>query len=463
MIAPDLACDAVPQPIGPLLDGHGGRDRLPQRGGTAEVRLSESQGQALREAGGGITVLIAPSGFKERLGPRQVAAAIAEGVRAAIPSARVLQVPIIDGGEGFAEEMANLSEGTVERVYIVGPHGESLTQRLGLIGSPADRTAVIGLTEAVNLRQLPPDRRDPTSASSRGVGLLIAAALDRGVRRIVIGCGDSGANDGGIGMASALGVRFLDAHRSEIVEAGGLLRLESIDMSHRDPRLDYVSIEVVVDPCNDLLGERGVVRVHGPGTGVSKAQVLRLENGLARYADVIERALGVDVAQLRGGGASGGLGAGLVVFAGATLIPRLEFLQHCQGLEASLAAADLVITDDDCVDPLRAIGDASVWIARRAKALGLPVISLAGQFESDDQAPAVETDVSTSTAPAPNRDEALVRTGAWLRDASASAMRIVLRGLALGAGIRRAPSRQVLVPGSNTPPAPVVRWRPINP
>lgn len=414
-----------------------GSQGLQRQGSVVDGQVAPQRPDAAaRATDGGMTVLVASSGFEKGLGPRQAAAAIAEGVRAESPSSRVLHVPVIDGGEGFAEEIVRISAGTIEHLYIVDPHGMIVTAQLGLIGRPAERTAVIGVGEAADLRRLPADRRDPTRASSRGVGQLIAAALDRGARRIIIGCGDSGANDGGIGMASEFGIRFLDANRSEIAEAGGLQRLATIDLSHRDPRLDQVSIEAVVNPYDDLLGEYAVTRIFGPLTGASQAQVRRLERGLARYADVIRQMFGIDVTSLRGGGASGGLGAGLAAFMGARLTSRLDFMRHNLGLETSLAVTDLAIAAADSGDGRSTSCEVPAWIVSRAKALGLPVIVLAGQCGIQDESsnhgdpePARAIDATLSSEIAPgvaSRDEALPRTGEWLRHAGARAMRMAL-------------------------------------
>ncbi|MEO6271239.1 MAG: glycerate kinase [Lautropia sp.] len=311
-------------------------------------------------------VLLTSMGLDEALEVREFTTAITEEIHATMPSARVLHAPVIGGSEGFTRGLMRILRGTIEQVTSTGPHGEQVRVSLGLAGPSDRRIGVFEINEAHDLRQMPPESRDPTSASSRGVGQLISAALDRGVSRLIIGCGDSGANDGGIGMAAALGVRFLDARRTEIVEAGGLQRLASIDMSKRDPRLDHVWIEAVVNPADDLIGENGVTRVHGPRKGASAAQVLRLERGLATFATIIQRQLGFDVAALRGGDASGGLGAGLVAFAGATLIPRLAFEQQALGLDASLAAADVLI----------ATGESPAWLARRAADRGVAVVTL---------------------------------------------------------------------------------------
>ena len=399
---------------------------------------------------GNMTVLIAAPGSRQPLHAGQVAAAIEEGVRAAMPTARVLKLPEVDATAGFVEEIVRMSGGAMARVGLLGPRGEGSAGRLGLIGPPADLTGVIAIDEAVEMQSLSPEDRDPTRASSHHAGQLILAALEHGVRRILIGCGDSGANDGGIGMASVLGIRFLDAARTEIAEAGGLLRLASIDMTRRDRRLDNVSIEAVVSTQNDLLGPRGVIRVHGPRSGASPTQVLRLERGLARYAEVVRETLGVDVAGLPGGGASGGLAAGLVAFLGARLRSSLEFLHICPGLHEVLGSADLVITVEDHLDghepphePGNAqLADAAVackenlldrlpaWVACQARANGLPVIALGKESisGSDGSAAGDAGALPAVRAALLSGEQAARHARARLRDASSAALHRVLIG-----------------------------------
>lgn len=356
-----------------------------------------ASGPAPHAATEGPTVMIAASRVSQLLGPRQVATAIGEGIRTAVPGARVLRVPTIEEGAGFIDEVVQLCDGAIEPVAVDGPYGQAAIGRIGLIGPAGERKAIIDLGEIYERHQMPPDCCDTTRASSRAAGQLIVAALDRGVHRIIISCGGNGANDGGIGMATELGIRFLDARRSEIVEAGGLQRLDSIDTSRRDRRLDATCIEAVVDPGRSLLGKDGVV---AGGTAAS-ARAKGLERGLERYAEVVRRVLGVDATVLDGGGACGGLGAGLVVFAGGRLTSRADFLRHCPGLVSTLATAHLVITANDPgfasvpfdrsslsdqgspawarIRPARAgqaTREALAWVVRRARALGLPVVSL---------------------------------------------------------------------------------------
>lgn len=380
-------------------------------------------GEVLRRSG--LTVLIATSGFRQGPGPRAAAAAIAEGVHEASPRTRVLPVPTMEGS-GFAEEVTRLWSGVVDAVTVVDEHGRPTMARIGLAGPASERVAIIGVDEPGNARRPPHGRRDPSCASSRGIGQLVRAALDRGARRIVIGCGDGGANDGGIGMATELGIRFLDSNRMEIVEAGGLQRLSGIDLSRRDPRLDGVLIEVVVDPGTDLLGRRGTARLFAARGGASDTQARRLELGLARYAEVVRGLSGIDVARLPGGGAGGGLAAGFASFLGARLTPRVDFLRHTLRMESRLADADMAIAASDQPAPGDPIREVPAWVVSRARALGMPVVTLAAPPRPEG------ADIEPVDPPVPDPggnqrpDDAWPRTRDWLRHAGSRVIRAAI-------------------------------------
>jgi len=226
---------------------------------------------------------------------------------------------------------------------------------------------------------VPREVRDPSGTTTYGVGELVRAALDDGAERILLGCGDSGTTDGGAGMAQALGVRLLDGKGEEIGRRGiELARLESIDLSGRDPRLDSVEIDVACNWHNLLCGPRGVARVFGPQKGATPEQVERLAEALDNYADVVERELGVDVREMPGGGASGGLGAGLSALLGATLHPRYEIVSRYLEVESLIEGSDLVFTAEGGIDFQTPRGKIPAEIAARAKKFGVPVVAIVG-------------------------------------------------------------------------------------
>jgi glycerate 2-kinase len=246
-----------------------------------------------------VSFLVAPSGFKESLSVGSVTDAIARGVLNALPDATILKAPMVDGGEGFVEALVAAKRGSIRNLTVCGPVGKPVKSFYGLMNENGSRCAVIEMAAAAGLRLVPRDQRDPCMTTSFGVGQLIRAALDDGVDRILLGCGDSGINDAGAGMLQALGCRLLDANGCEIGFGGAaLLSLSKIDSTGLHPRLKDVRIDAAVNIHNVLLGPRGVSRVFGPQKGATPEQVELLERALTTFADCIRRATGTDVALL---------------------------------------------------------------------------------------------------------------------------------------------------------------------
>jgi glycerate kinase len=333
---------------------------------------SRARGQPLR-------VLLAPCGFKEGLTVSELIECMGRGVAAAAPDAEILQAPMADGGEGFTRTLVDLTGGSLHDVRVSGPTGRTVAAQVGLLGGSHAGTAALEIAAAAGLRLVPRRSRDPLRTTSYGVGELIAAALDLGARRLVIGCGDSGVNDGGAGLVQALGVRLLDRRGRPIGRGGvALSELARIDADGCDPRISGIKIDVAVNWANVLLGPRGVSRVFGPQKGASAAEISDLEVGLRNLADAMRRDLGVEVAELPGGGASGGIGAALHGFLGAKLWPRFKLLSRYLDFDALLARADLVLTAEGSIDELTPIGKLPGEVARRARRMGVPVIALVG-------------------------------------------------------------------------------------
>ena len=388
-----------------------------------------------------ITVLIAPSGFKESLPVDDVTRAIAKGVLRAMPGATILSAPMVDGGEGTTRAIVNATSGRMIETRVTGPVGEAVPSFWGMMGGDGPATAVIEMAAAAGLSLVPRDRRDPTLTTSRGVGELILRALDHGVRRILIGCGDSGINDGGAGMARALGARLLDAAGHELPEGGGALRhLARIDVSGLDPRLARTRIDVAVNWHNQLLGPKGVARVFGPQKGATPAQVEALEQGLETYAALIRAQTGLDLGAMNGAGASGGLGAGLVAFAGATLHPRFDIMLDYLEFDHLLAQADLVITAEGSLDGQSPYGKVPCEVSRRAEALGIPTIALAGTIGKGAQetfAHGISAFASIVKRPC-SLEEAIAQGDKLLCRAAEDAMRMMMVGQRLARHARAA-------------------------
>jgi glycerate 2-kinase len=378
---------------------------------------------------GTLKVVIAPDSFKECLAAEAVAAAMAEGVRAAAPKARVVCVPMADGGEGTVRALVAATGGTLRRATVTGPLGEPVESEFGLLGG--GRTAVIEMAAASGLPLVPANRRDPTRTTTFGTGELIRAALDLGVRRLILGVGGSATVDGGAGMAQALGVGLLDAAGRPIGPGGGeLARLARIDRASRDPRLATVACDVASDVTNPLVGPHGAALVYGPQKGATPAMVRRLDAALGRLADVIERDLGLGVRDLPGAGAAGGLGAGLVAFLGARLRPGVELVADAVGLKRKLRGAALVLVGEGRLDAQTAFGKVPVGVARVAAGMGIPVVALAGSLGKGWEAvhaAGITACFGIADGPMPLA-EAIRRAPELLRRAAEEAVRLFLRG-----------------------------------
>ncbi|KFG75925.1 glycerate kinase [Streptomyces mutabilis] len=375
-------------------------------------------------------VAVAPSGFKESLSAQAAADAIAAGVRRVLPNAEIDRIPLVDGGEGTATALAAATGGRLVALAATGPVGEPVGTHFALLGGRD--TAVVEMAAVAGLSLVPRALRDPGATTTYGVGELIRAALDTGVRRVLVGCGDSGTSDGGSGALQALGARLLDPDGFELPHGGReLIRLARIDPSGLDPRLEDTELLVACNPFNVLCGQRGVARVFGPQKGATPAQVEELSAGLENWARVLTRDLaavvGVDLRTGPGTGASGGLGAGLAAV-GARLLPRFDVLLDHLDLDARLARADLVLTAEGALDHQTPRGKVPAEVARRAKLHGRPVLALAGTLgEGAHEVPGVDAFHGIMPAPMALAD-ALVRAAELLTDATERALRMVLLG-----------------------------------
>lgn len=324
-------------------------------------------------------ILIAPSGYKESLQAEEVCEVIATGLRRAAADAQIVQIPIADGGEGTATTMAAITGGAIHPVRVTGPVGQLIDSHFATLGGEGPLTAVVELAAAAGLRHVPRNMRNPLRTTSIGVGELMLAALEHGARRIIVGCGDSGVNDGGAGLLQALGARLLDRANNPIEPTGeGLAQLERIDLDGLDPRLQEVELLAACNIRNVLTGPDGVARLFGPQKGASPEDVETLSLALERYADAIENATGRDVRTMPGCGASGGVGAALHGVLGGTLHSRFDLLLPYFPLDEEIAQADLVITAEGGLDYKTARGKIPAEIGERGAAAGVPVIVLAG-------------------------------------------------------------------------------------
>jgi glycerate 2-kinase len=388
-------------------------------------------------------VVLAPDSFKGSIGAARAAEAIAEGWRSADPSARIVVRPMADGGEGTLDAFAAAIPGAVRiPVAVTGPDGDAVDAAWLLLPRTADAprgTAVVELAATSGIELLTAGLR-PWDAATTGFGQAIAAALDLGVSRLVLGIGSSASTDGGAGLLSALGARFLDAAGQPIAPgARGLADVVHADLADLRP-LPPLGAVVLTDVAIPLVGERGAAAVFGPQKGLSPDDVARVDGGLEQFAEVLraaraERAdpdpathAGPDAP---GAGAAGGAGFGLLAW-GARLLPGASEVAELIGLRAALAEASLVVTGEGSFDGQSAEGKAPAHVAALAAASGVPVALVAGRIASDaDTRPFAAalslTDLAGSTAAAvgdPTR---------WLHDAGAELARRHVGGTPRGA------------------------------
>lgn len=329
-------------------------------------------------------IVIAPDSFKDSLTAAQVARAIASGIQRALPDAECVLVPVADGGEGTVRALVDATGGREHMKRVVGPLGEPVRARYGMLGDGT--TAAIEMAAASGLELVPAAARNPLKTTTYGTGQLLHAALTKRAQRIIVGIGGSATNDGGAGMAQALGIRFLDRRGRAIDKAltgADLESVHAIDMSQADPAIPSARFVVACDVNNRLLGKHGATRTYGPQKGADAAIMARLEQNLAHFADLITRDLGVSVRTLRGGGAAGGLGAGLVAFLGAELRPGAGIILDAVDLATHLQTADLAVTGEGMIDAQTAFGKAPAAVAALAAEVGVPVVGLGGALSDD--------------------------------------------------------------------------------
>lgn len=315
-------------------------------------------------------IIVAPDSFKGSCDAGEAAAAIARGVRRALSGALVVEVPVADGGEGTVAAMVQATGGRLERRTVTGPLGEPVEAFFGLFGE----TAVIEMAAASGLPLVPTERRDPRITTTYGTGELIRAALAAGARQIIIGLGGSATNDGGAGMAQALGARLLDAAGRDLPPGGAALaRLDRIDLTGFVD-LRGVQITVACDVDNPLIGPRGASAVFGPQKGATPEMVAELDQALARWASQLP----VPVAELPGAGAAGGLAAGLVALCGATLRRGIDLVLEAVKFEEIAQGASLVITGEGRIDGQTLHGKVPYGVAQAAARAGAPTVALCG-------------------------------------------------------------------------------------
>lgn len=327
-------------------------------------------------------IVIAPDSFKESLTALAVAEAIGEGFRRILPQAQYRLVPMADGGEGLVQSIVDATQGEKFSTQVTAPLGNKVSASWGMTGD--GQSAVIEMAEASGLHLVPTDKRNPLISTSYGTGELISTALDKGLRRIILGIGGSATNDGGVGMLQALGAKFVDKTGKSLSFGGAALAdLAQIDMSGLDPRLQETRIEVACDVDNPLCGEHGASAVFGAQKGATKADIQRLDAALRHFAEQVQAQLGIDIQTPKGAGAAGGMGGGLMLLPQVRLRSGIQMVIEAVDLAAAIADADIVVTGEGRMDGQSVHGKTPIGVAKLAKSAGKPVIAIVGSLRED--------------------------------------------------------------------------------
>jgi len=327
-----------------------------------------------------MNILIAPDSFKDCLSAMEVASALGRGIQKIIPEASCILVPMADGGEGTVESLIDATRGKRVELKVMDPLMREVDSFYGITGD--GETAVIEMAAASGIELLKGNERDPWITSTFGTGQLIKDALDRGVKKILLGIGGSATNDGGAGMAQALGVHFSGKFGNISVQGGGALgEVEQIHMEGLDPRVAGTEIVVACDVSNPLTGPQGASAVYGPQKGADGEMVEKLDRNLAHFAELMQNQLEKEVNRVPGAGAAGGLGAGLMAFLDASLVKGFDMIAGVVGLDEKIRGADLVITGEGKIDKQTRFGKTPFGVAQMAQKLGKPVIGVAGTLD----------------------------------------------------------------------------------
>ncbi|MGE5396490.1 MAG: glycerate kinase [Chitinophagales bacterium] len=372
--------------------------------------------------------IVAPDSFKGSLTASQAAARISEGIKWVLPEARVIEIPMSDGGDGLVDVLVTSMGCRRFWTEVTGPLGNRILAEYGILND--NKTAVIEMSAASGLTLVPREKRDPFITTSRGTGDLIVAALDRGCRRFIIGIGGSSTSDGGVGMAQALGVKFLAGDGREILPgARGLLQIKTMDVSEIDKRVRQSEFTVACDVDNPLCGPSGAAYVYARQKGASPKDLPLLDQALMNMADVVQKQLQFSFQDLRGAGAAGGLGAGLAAFTGAKLCRGVEVVFDLLDFDNILSqGADLVITGEGEIDYQSLFGKVPLGVARRAKKFNIPVMAIVGSIgPGAEQAYEAGIEAIMDIIPRPmSLDEALLQAGDLLAAAASRMVRIML-------------------------------------
>ncbi len=363
--------------------------------------------------------LIAADSFKNCLSALEVGKCIRAGIHSVFPQAKVTVLPMADGGEGTVDTILFAKGGTKEWVISVDPLNRPINSFIGILSDK--NTAIIEMAATSGLELLLPKERNPMITSTFGTGLLIKAALDKGCQNIIIGIGGSATNDGGVGMAKALGILFLDQNGNEIDDGGAAIRnLHNIDISNIDRRIFNVRIRVASDVTNVICGKNGASYIYGKQKGATKKMAKELDQALVRLTKIVEEKLHINIEKIKGGGAAGGLGAGLVCFLGASIESGFDMMAKLIHLEQEISRHQIIITAEGSFDSQSFNGKTTFGIANLVQKTNKPVYVLAGSITdklNEDDLRGIAAIIPITKKPT-NLTTAIKNAPVWLYDAS---------------------------------------------
>jgi len=386
----------------------------------------------------GLRIVVAPDSFKGSLSAVDAANAMEQGILTVFPAAEVKKVPIADGGEGTVEALVLATGGRILKNQVMGPLGDAVEASWGILGD--GETAVIEMASASGLTLVPEGMRNPRITTTYGTGQLIRTAMDMGIRKLIIGIGGSATNDGGVGMACALGFKFLDADGHRLPYGGAALaNIARIDLNEGDPRLAETTILVACDVNNPLCGPQGASAIYGPQKGAASDMIVELDEALKKYAEAAKLATGRDVAERPGAGAAGGLGAGFMFFTDAILKPGVEIVLEAVGFADIVKQASFVITGEGCTDSQTAHGKAPMGVANIANRYHVPVFCLSGGLGNGCDAllnQGMSGLMSIVPQPMPLA-ECMAAAAELIRAAAARLCRFVKAGIEIGTNMKK--------------------------
>lgn len=373
-----------------------------------------------------VKIVIAPDSFKGAISARDICTSVKAGVHRVFPKAKVIEIPLADGGEGTQDNLIYSTGGSFLEIEVKGPIGEPVMATIGLLSD--QETAIIEMAQASGLTLLSNEERNPKIATSYGTGELIQHALDRNYRKFIIGLGGSATNDGGTGLLKALGVRFYSNDGHELAEGGAALKnLSYIDDSGLDPRILESSFLIASDVTNPLCGPSGASTIFGPQKGASANDIIELDQALLHYSKIVEKQKSIDLCKIVGGGAAGGTGASLVAFLKGKIRPGIEVVMEAIQFEEKIIGADLIITGEGKLDRQTLSGKVITGVSKIARKRQIPVIALCGSLQLDGkQINALGIRSAFSIVPAPcTLETAMENSSMWTMECTEQIMRLL--------------------------------------